>query len=362
MGRILILEPYFGGSHKHFLEGLQAHVSADYTLFTLPARKWKMRMQVSAVWFIDQLKALSLDKRRFDTVLLSTFVDAAVFRSMLYQVSGWNHKARIVTYFHENQFVYPLRPGQAESHQFTAINIHSALASDSIAFNSAYNRDTFIDGCREFQKKVSDMDFPDLAITLYEKSRIINPGIDFEAIDKNGWRDGCRAPTIVWNHRWEHDKNPEAFFEALAEMEKRGIDFRLLVLGQSFSSCPECFSKAIRRFKKRIVHHGFVDRYERYAALLGLGDIVVSTARHEFFGIAVIEAVRAGCVPLLPKRLSYPELFDSRFFYRENSLAGTLEALINKGRRLEQGEAKRMTDRFSWRHVAGDYELWLLGQ
>ena len=217
MDRILILEPYFGGSHKHFLEGLQAHVPADYTLLTLPARKWKMRMQMSAVWFIDLLKTLSIEKRRFDTVLLSTFVDAAVFRAMLYQVSGWNHQARIVTYFHENQCVYPLQPGQAESHQFTAINMHSALASDSIAFNSAYNRDTFINGCQAFQKKVADMDFSNLAKTLYGKSCILHPGIDFDVIDNTAWREGSRVPTIVWNHRWEHDKNPEEFFEALVD-------------------------------------------------------------------------------------------------------------------------------------------------
>ena len=96
--------------------------------------------------------------------------------------------------------------------------------------------------------------------------------------------------------------------------------------------------------------------------MLGLGDIVVSTARHEFFGIAVIEAVRAGCVPLLPDRLSYPELFDCRYLYRENSLARMLEAEIGKGRRLERSEAKNMTDRFSWRRLAGDYRQWLLGQ
>lgn len=362
MQRVLVLEPYFGGSHKHFLEGLQMHVTADYTLFTLPARKWKMRMQLSAVWFIEQLKNLPPVKRHFDTVLLSTFIDAAVFRAMLHQVRGWNHRARIVTYFHENQFAYPLKPGQAGSHQFSAINLLSALASDSIAFNSAFNRNTFLKGCQNYQKKVTDMDFKDLAKTLCEKSRILHPGIDFKEIDNTSRDERQKAPTIVWNHRWEYDKNPEAFFEALIELEKRGIDFQLLILGQAFSRCPQCFKEAELRFKEKIIHYGFAETYQQYAALLSLGDIVVSTALHEFFGIAVVEAVRAGCIPLLPNRLSYPELFNTEFLYRDKSLADTLETVIGKGGRLKREDARLMTERFSWQNLAGDYAQWLFGQ
>lgn len=361
MKRVLILEPYFGGSHRHFLEGLQAHVAAEYIMFTLPARKWKMRMQLSAVWFIEQLNKLPPEQRHFDTVLLSTFCDAAVFRAMLYQVPGWNHQARIVTYFHENQFAYPQQFEKFKSQQFTAINVHSALASDSIGFNSTFNMDTFLRGCRLYQKKVSDMDFSELAQTLQEKSRVLHPGIDFGPIDDLPWKKQQDLPTIVWNHRWEHDKNPESFFQALSELEKRGIDFRLLVLGQSFTRCPSSFIDAKLKFKDRIVHFGYAETYQDYAALLSMGDIVVSTAHHEFFGIAVIEAVRAGCIPVLPDRLSYPELFDSQFLYQEKSLVDTLQRILRKGNRLERNTARLMTERFSWHSLAEDYSAWLFG-
>ncbi|MFH0916725.1 MAG: DUF3524 domain-containing protein, partial [bacterium] len=43
------LEPYFGGSHKYFLEGLERHSRHDLTLFTLPGRHWKWRMHGGAL-------------------------------------------------------------------------------------------------------------------------------------------------------------------------------------------------------------------------------------------------------------------------------------------------------------------------
>ena len=55
--KILVLEPYFGGSHESFIKGLDRHIPADLELLTLPARKWKWRMRLAAPLFAEQLQA-----------------------------------------------------------------------------------------------------------------------------------------------------------------------------------------------------------------------------------------------------------------------------------------------------------------
>jgi len=360
MKRVLIVEPYYGGSHRFFLEGLQKHIPATYTLLTLPAKKWKMRMQLAAPWCIDQIKALPQGERWFDTVLCSSFVDVAVLRALLFKVRGWNPGATICTYFHENQLVYPRRYGDPNYFQFAAINFSSALASDKIAFNSAYNEETFFRGCQRYLQAASEMGVSGIIDELRQKSRILHPGIDYSAIDRLWSRPDSGPPVIIWNHRWEHDKNPDGFFQALTELSRQGIDFRLIVLGQTFADSPPCFARASVDFKNNIVHFGYADRYYEYLTLLSRGDLVVSTAWHEFFGIAVIEAVRAGCVPLLPGRLSYPELFPDSYLYREEQLSEKLGQAVAHRRRLSPATARALTERFSWPHLAADYCLWLL--
>jgi len=362
MKRILILEPYFGGSHKYFLDGLQLHVEADYTLFSLPARKWKMRMQLSAPWFIGKIKELSEKDRRFDVVLCSTFVDVAMLRAMLLRVDGWNHSTDVLTYFHENQFAYPEQfGGKSNIFAFTAINFNTALASDRIAFNSSFNKNSFLKGCEKYLKGAADMKFPEIIDDLEQKSCILSPGIDFSEIDRTEKKKIADLPVIVWNHRWEHDKNPEQFFETLKRLEEQGADFRLILLGQSFNNSPPCFEKAQIQFKEKLIHCGFAESYEEYASLLRSGDLVVSTSLHEFFGISIIEAVRAGCIPVLPDRLSYPELFNEKFLYPTGGLGKRLKSLLMNGGRLSPSLARSMTEKFSWQSLKKRYDHWLFG-
>ena len=91
-----------------------------------------------------------------------------------------------------------------------------------------------------------------------------------------------------------------------ADSEK--LDLRWTVLGEQFPQVPPQMSELERRHGARIDHFGFEPDRARYWEHLARCDWVLSTARHEFFGVAVVEALLAGCLPWLPPRLSYPEL------------------------------------------------------
>ena len=115
-------------------------------------------------------------------------------------------------------------------------------------------------------------------------------------------------PVILWNGRWEYDKQPAAFFAALEALEARGVPFRLVVAGEHVDPRAPEFVAARARWAHRIVHWGFAPGRAAYAALLRQADVVVSTAIQEFFGIGVVEAMACGCAPVLPRRLNYPDL------------------------------------------------------
>jgi hypothetical protein len=42
------------------------------------------------------------------------------------------------------------------------------------------------------------------------------------------------APLIVWNQRWEYDKDPEAFFRALYVLAEEALDFQVALAGRSY--------------------------------------------------------------------------------------------------------------------------------
>lgn len=93
------------------------------------------------------------------------------------------------------------------------------------------------------------------------------------------------------------------------------------------------------------------------------GTIVISTAKQENFGISVIEAIRYGCIPLLPDRLSYPEIipkaFHDDFLYQDhNELVEKLCFFISNYPQFQikcQNLSAAMS-RFAWENLIDRYD------
>lgn len=299
---LLLIEPFYSGSHKQWAEGLQKHSSIHIDIETLPGRHWKWRMHGAAVTFAERLKDKIND---YDLIVVSDMLDLATFRGML------KIEVPVLLYFHENQLAYPWSETDQDrekgwDRRYMWINFTSAMAADHVWFNSKYNKSSFLDSLPSFLKGFPDYKNFNLRM-LDEKSIVVPLGIEMEEIWEGRDKEKNEVPTLLWNHRWEYDKNPELFFNSLFALSEEDLEFKLVVLGTRTYKVPAIFAEAEKRLADYILHFGQVESRKEYLSWIKKSDILPVTSKQDFFGISVVEAVAGGIVPLLPKGLAFEE-------------------------------------------------------
>lgn len=338
--RILIVEPYFAASHRHLVDGLAGRLPFDVEVLTLPPRKWKWRMRGGAWVLAERAKKIAA----CDVVFASDFLDLPDFLAL---GPSWLAGALKVIYFHENQLTYPLRVEDERDLHFGLTNIKTALAADRVAFNSAFHLDAFTCAADRTLKMFPDFIPENVPERIRKKSLVLPVPLDLASFPEKKPVKGPLA--ILWSSRWEFDKAPETFFEALFSLHETGMDFRLAVAGEKFKDCPAVFDEARRRLSDRVISWGFLKSRQHYLELLGRCDVVVSTAIHEFFGIAVAEAAAAGCVPLLPNRLAYPERYPQEFLYDpDDSLRDRLRHMMADPEKVRRMDPRPLVKELDW--------------
>ena len=304
--KILALEPFYGGSHQAFLDGWIKHSRHEWQLLELPDYKWKWRMRHAGITFARRVHDLTRSGRTWDAIWCSDMLHLPDFIALADR--SLTTLPRII-YFHENQFTYPNQQANQRDYHYAFSNYLSALAADSVWFNSKFHQSEFLNACESFLKRMPDNSDVENVEAIRAKSLVQYPGVDFDD-SRNTVKNDSHTIRILWNARWEHDKNPEDFFHAIRSLKSAGLSFRLNVVGQSFGNVPPVFETARTEFAHEIDHWGYASSRQSYLKILQESDVVFSTANHEFFGIGVVEAMSMGVVPLLPTRLSYPELLE----------------------------------------------------
>lgn len=122
-----------------------------------------------------------------------------------------------------------------------------------------------------------------------------------------------REKIIVFPHRISPDKRPLMFIDVAHEMRNSGYEF-VFTQEQNLSK-------------------------DEYHNLLSRATLAVSMAQHEMLGISMYEAAINGCIPLVPNRLSYREMYPTAFRYpsswslnhaSQSRYAGDVQHLVSR--------------------------------
>ena len=353
--KILLLEPYFTGSHRSWAEGLKKHSNHDITILSLPGRFWKWRMHGGAVSLSKEFVKL---QGTFDLILATDMLDLTTFLSLTRKQTS---DIPTLVYFHENQLSYPWSPDDRDillkrDKHYGFINFTSALTCDRVLFNSEYHRSSFLSELPKLLKHFPDFNELDSIKEIESKSSVLYLGMDLKQFDQYQSKQNG-DPVILWNHRWEYDKNPKSFFNLLTSLIENKYDFKVVILGENFSKSPREFQENIEKLGDRIVFTGFAESFEEYAHWLWQSDILPVTNNQDFFGASIMEAVYCGCHPILPVRLTYPELFPSEYLYQdEKELFEKTVSALSQVQSIRKNSLRNTAAEYDWKIMALKYD------
>jgi len=316
---ILLLSAYDAVSHQYWHKNLVENLSEhQWTVLCLEPRYFSWRIRGNSLsWAFNERETL---EKEYDLLIATSMVDLNGLRGFVPSLGQIPN----ILYFHENQFAYPPSPAKNQNRDKKAQNKHleakivslySALCADQIIFNSNHNRDTFFLGVKNLLHSLPDHIPKNIPETLQEKSSVLPVPIVASAFHMKKKHEHNKLQ-VVWNHRWEYDKGPERLHACIQALPKDCLcEFH--IVGQGFRNTPEIFEliKAELKKTKALGHWGYIEDTTQYKELLLHADVVLSTALHDFQGLSVLEAVAAGCVPVVPDRLAYPEFFSSQYRY-----------------------------------------------
>ncbi len=342
--RYWFLDPYPVPSHQAVRDTYIGASRLDWQIEALPADGWKWRMRTAAAVLAERIGPKTHDG---DVIVTTSMLDASTLRGLL------PNRVRIIVYMHENQLTYARSTPTME---MAVRHLHSCLAADAIVFNSCWHQDGFWQAMSQATASWPNDAIPEAAARLSDRSVVIYPGVvPAPRLPKDG------PPMLLWNHRWCPEKRPDRLLTLLRSLRRNGQRFRLALTGSPNYRIPDAITTIRSEFADELVACGYLDR-PKYQQVLGMADVVISTADEENFGLAVAESIASGAWPVLPARLSYPEVLPAQWHSRclydgpDELLHQAVRALSRSAPEIDGSLANEMTVRFSPDRMAAELD------
>ncbi len=191
--KVYALEPFYGGSHRKFLENLASQLPLTVQVLPMSPHHWKWRMHGSALYYTDLFAEENFTP---GIIFASDFVNLAGLKGLLPNSQQWTW----LLYFHENQLTYPVRNPKERDLTYAHMNIQSALAAESVYFNSRFHQTEFLAAIPKFYSRFIDYKPERVPERINGKSKVIPLGLDLQKFDALSMRNTSKDPgCILWN-------------------------------------------------------------------------------------------------------------------------------------------------------------------
>ncbi|XP_066855776.1 tRNA-queuosine alpha-mannosyltransferase isoform X5 [Anser cygnoides] len=324
---VLLIEAFYGGSHKQLMDLLQEELKEECVLCTLPAKKWHWKARTAALYFMQTVPTNPNYRILFASSVLN-LAELAALRPDL-------GKLKKVLYFHENQLAYPVQNWKERDFQYGYNQILSCLVADVVVFNSAFNMESFLTSIGKFMKLIPDHRPKDLEKIIRPKCQVLYFPVRFPDVSR-----------FMPEHKLAHlenligvKSNGDAYqFAGLPGQQKSRA------LGGLMKNSNVCRESGLCEAQPGLCttqHEGLhspltaPERLNKSEASESTNPCQEEDKQHLTFNLCNIwsgmdyqqrplhvawphrwvEAVYCGCYPLCPKALVYPEIFPAEYLY-----------------------------------------------
>ncbi|XP_043361026.1 glycosyltransferase-like domain-containing protein 1 isoform X4 [Dermochelys coriacea] len=367
--RILLIEAFYGGSHKQLADLLQEEIE-ECVLYTLPAKKWHWRARTAALYFMQTVPANANYRILFASSVLN-LTELIALRPDL-------GKLKKVLYFHENQLAYPVQKCQERDFQYGYNQILSCLVADIVVFNSAFNMESFLTSIGKFLKLIPDHRPKDLEKIIRPKCQVLYFPVRFPDVSRfmpkhklahlekitgvKGNGDTYLFRGLPFQQKYRatgslmknSSSRPESgLCEAQSELcttQQERLQYPLISLEKLNKS------KASESTNQEVPCQEDKQHVTFNPCNLLSGMDYQQRPLHIVWPHRWIEAVYCGCYPLCPNALVYPEIFPAEYLYSTpEQLFKRLQNFCKRPDIVRKHLYKGEMDQFSWAALRGKF-------